>query len=512
MMPLWKSLTKFGNKLNAQKHNGLLQLYFILGSIILIAFYIIYTNVLLQKAKQDSEFIPRSFAKYIVFIEAQINEAEGNSKLISELFAKYINSLTKDNYEDVLVNYIRDEFIANMKMPVIITDDMQIPLYWKNLDVPEAIQFKDLNTTFQTYILNAMQKMEIIPLIYEGKSVGFVYYRSQSTFQDFVQQVQYPIIVTDEFRKPRYWRNMGILENMSYDNLNDAHKQFISKRMNKMVEFPLETEEKRIGFVYFEESDSLKKIRSLVYVEILLIILFVAFGSYGFLMIKNSEKNTLWVGLAKETAHQFGTPITSLKGWTEYLKMYFEDSPQSEEVSPMLVNIEEDVGHLQKIASRFGKVGSSITLKPTKVQEVIEETVNYFETRLPHFSSRIEITFKPDDYEMKVLMDKELFQWTLENLIKNSIDAMTDKGGEISIAVARHKDNVNISISDQGKGIPKGMVKKIFDPGFTTKTRGWGLGLSLVKRIIEEFHKGSIRVAETSPKGTTFEITLKEFV
>jgi signal transduction histidine kinase len=478
--------------------------------VILIAFYIIYTNVLLQKAKQDSEFIPRSFAKYVVFIESQITEAESNSKLISELFATYINSLTKDNYDELLVSYIRDEFVSNIKMPVVITDAQKEPLYWRNLSVPETVQFKDLNDDFQSTIESLMAKMEIIPLSYDEKPVGYVYFRTQSTFQDFVQQVDYPIIVTDETRKPRFWRNMGILENTSYDNLNDAHREFITERMNKMVEFPLETDAKRVGFVYFEESESLKKIRSLVYIEILLIVLFIAFGSYGFLMIKNSEKNTLWVGLAKETAHQFGTPITSLQGWTEYLKMYFEDSPQKEEINSMLEHITEDVGHLQKIASRFGKVGSSITLKSANICNVIKETVDYFESRLPHFSSKIEIKFECVDVEMKALMDRELFQWTLENLIKNSIDAMTEKGGYIIISIKRQKGSIYVHLIDQGKGIPRGMVKKIFEPGFTTKTRGWGLGLSLVKRIIEEFHKGTIRVAETSSNGTIIEIILKE--
>ncbi len=512
MMRLLKNLTGFGTRLNAQKNSNFLQLYFIIGSIVLIGFYITYTNILLKKAKQDSEFIPRSFANYIVYIESQMLEAESNSKLISELFAKYINSLTEDNYEEILVEYIRDEFVTNIAMPVIIADNEKKPLYWRNLDVPEAVQYKDLSHVYKEHIDKIKREMELIPLKYGDKVVGYVFYRSQSGFEDFVQDVQYSLIVTDEFRKPRYWRNMGILENIKYDELNEPNKEFINGRMNKMVEFPLEANGKRVGFVYFEESDSLKKIRSLVYVEILLIVLFLAFGSYGFLMIKNSEKDTLWVGLAKETAHQFGTPITSLQGWTEYLKLHFEDSPEAIEVNPMLDNISEDVKHLQKIASRFGKVGSNIKLKPLNVYETVKETVAYFDTRLPHFSAKIDIDLICRDTDLIASMDKELFQWTLENLVKNSIDAMTAKGGMITISIAKEKNNIHLHLKDQGKGIPKNMTKKIFEPGFTTKTRGWGLGLSLVKRIVEEYHEGKIKVLETSPEGTTFEIQLKEHI
>ncbi len=510
MNQLLKSLMKLGNKLNAQKHNNLLQLYFIVGSIVLIGFYITYTNVLLKKAKQDSEFIPRSFANYIVYIESQMLEAESNSKLISELFAKYIKSLTEDDYEDILVEYIRDDFVTNITMPVIIADDKKQPLYWRNLDIPESVQFKDLSSVYKEHIEKIEAQMDQIPLKYENKIVGYVFYRSQTGFEDFVQDVNYPLIVTDEFRKPRYWRNMGILENVKYEALNEPNKSYINKQMHKMVEFPLEANGKRVGFVYFEESGSLKKIRSLVYVEILLIVLFVAFGSYGFLMIKNSEKDSLWVGLAKETAHQFGTPITSLQGWTDYLKLHFEDSQEADEINPMLENIAEDVKHLQKIASRFGKVGSNVKLQPVKICEVVNETVSYFETRLPHFSAKINIKLSCEDTELRVIMEKELFQWTLENLVKNSIDAMTAKGGLITISVLKENQYMSLRLQDEGKGIPKNMLKKIFEPGFTTKKRGWGLGLSLVKRIIEDYHNGEIRVVETSPKGTTFEIRLKE--
>jgi len=226
---------------------------------------------------------------------------------------------------------------------------------------------------------------------------------------------------------------------------------------------------------------------------------------------KKNEENMLWIGLAKETAHQFGTPISSLLGWLDIISMKIEEKGNDKEMIKMLNYMKTDIDHLYNIASRFGKVGSSIKRTPQNLDNIIHETTKYFKTRLPSMGSEIELIFQNELKDCKVEIDPDLVKWTLENLIKNSIDAIQQKGGKITIKLFERKAKVFIHVIDTGNGIPKSMYKRIFYPGITSKNRGWGLGLSLAKRIIEEFHGGKIRVLTSEVgKGTTIEIILKE--
>ncbi len=491
--------------------NDLIRLYFILGSLMLMGVFIIYTNVLIQNAKNDAQLVPKIFAKYIAYTDSYLKNAEINSTLVPELFATYLTFVPEDNYEIKIAGYIRDEFIQKITYPVILTDNKRKPTYWKNVNIDENIRFDDLNFQQQRKLFHFIHMMSEIPVKYKGKIINYVYYQQPVTFQDFIKQIDYPIIVTDMNRIPLYWRNIGIEENLTYSQLSKLQRQLLNIKEMGMYEIPLQSQEDNLGFVYFTASKSLQQIRYMTIIELLLVIAFITFGVYGLLLLKKTEKDALWVSLAKETAHQFGTPITSLVGWIDFLKMKLSGTNNFPETSTLLDHMSADVDHLKNIAFRFGKVGSSIQLVPYNLNLLIEETVSYFDERLPHLGSKIQIHYISKIQENIVKIEPDLIKWTLENIIKNCIDAMTQKGGNIIITATYRNQIITVQIKDEGKGMPKSMFHKIFEPGVTTKSRGWGLGLSLAKRIIEDYHHGKIRVVEsTIGEGTTFEFTLKE--
>ncbi|HYD21164.1 MAG TPA: HAMP domain-containing sensor histidine kinase [Flavipsychrobacter sp.] len=251
--------------------------------------------------------------------------------------------------------------------------------------------------------------------------------------------------------------------------------------------------------IYYGDSYLLRQLRLFPYVQLTIIILFLVVVLIALSIAHRSIQNQVWVGLSKETAHQLGTPLSSLVGWIELLK---EHEQNKEAVAEM----EKDVDRLKLVADRFGKVGSVPKLEEENLVVRLSNMVDYMQKRAP---SKIEIALFSKEDDIRVNMSGPLFDWVIENLIRNALDAMHEKGS-ISIYVSNHPHQVWIDVKDSGKGIPAHQVKKIFNPGFTTKKRGWGLGLSLSRRIIEKYHHGSIFVKHSEPgKGTTFRIILR---
>lgn len=236
------------------------------------------------------------------------------------------------------------------------------------------------------------------------------------------------------------------------------------------------------------------------YLQLIIIIIFAIFAYIAFSSTKQNEQNRVWVGLAKETAHQLGTPTSSLLGWIEYMRSQPVDQMAVDEMS-------KDLAHLMKIVDRFSKIGSETQLMPMNINEVIGDTVIYFRRRIPR-----NVTLTYNGLAMapiRVSVNAALFEWVIENLMKNSLDALQGQGS-IDVEVVDNGESVYVEVSDTGKGISKGNWERIFEPGFTTKTRGWGLGLSLSRRIIEEYHGGKIGVVRSEQgKGTTIRVTLK---
>ena len=251
--------------------------------------------------------------------------------------------------------------------------------------------------------------------------------------------------------------------------------------------------------VCFADSLMLRRLAAWPYVQLGIVLIFVVIAIFALLTSKRAEQNKVWVGLSKETAHQLGTPISSLMAWTEILKEQYPDDQ-------LLPELDNDVKRLQLIADRFSKIGSLPEPVDTSLNELLQHVVDYMNRRTSH---RVNIVTTLPDHDVRLLLNGSLFEWVIENLAKNAVDAMGENGGQITINVEEQPGRVIIDVSDTGKGIRKKDLANVFRPGFTTKKRGWGLGLSLAKRIVEEYHHGRIYVLRSEiDRGTTFRIEL----
>lgn len=292
----------------------------------------------------------------------------------------------------------------------------------------------------------------------------------------------------------------------SYDNIDEKKindsiyiQKLISRFKKENTPIKIIVDGKIYSTLYYGNSPLLNKLKYYPLALVLIIILFGAVIFFFYSSNKNATQNKLWSGMAKETAHQIGTPLSSLIGWTEILK--------TEEVNPdYIIEIEKDIDRLKTITERFSKIGSLPTLKLTNIVAETIESYDYLKSRS---SKLIDFEIITPNTDIPVNLNKQLYSWTIENLVKNAIDAMKGRG-KLTLEICKLEKDVKIKVTDTGKGIAKKDFKKIFEPGFTTKKRGWGLGLSLTRRIIEDFHNGKIKVLQSEKdKGTTIQITLK---
>lgn len=401
----------------ASNKSLLLKVYFILGSVLLLVLFIIFTNIVINNVKKDIQIVP-------------------------DLYSKFVGMPTDVNLEHFLFQYFMEEILPGIDYPIILTDSLKSPFSWENIDIPKD-NFDQLETRQQNILRSMVRKMES-------------------------KHSMIPLKISDD-------------------------------------------DDKVYSYVFYGDSQTMIQLKMMPYVGMALIFLYVVLGMYGVYTIKKTERDILWVGLAKETAHQFGTPLSSLGGWIDVLSSKMGNCKNGKELQEMLDFMRGDVERLSKIASRFGKVGSVMKFQSCSLHDIIDETIEYFERRLPAGSNKIEIKFESEIKDKKINLDPDLIKWTLENMLKNCIDSMKQKGGNIGVKAFSHKNKTYIHIADEGNGMPKKMFKKIFRPGVTNKERGWGLGLSLAHRIVEEYHNGKIRVLESEVDvGTTFEIVLPE--
>lgn len=283
------------------------------------------------------------------------------------------------------------------------------------------------------------------------------------------------------------------------------HPDLLNQKLVELAEInpriKVETLYNETFYIFFDESKLLKSLTYFPYIQLLVIIVFVLFGYIALRSTKQDEQNRVWIGLAKETAHQLGTPTSSLLGWLEYLR--------TQNIDPTAIaEMNKDIIRLTKVVDRFSKIGAATSLSEGVVNEIVGNSVIYFRTRVPK-----NVTISYNGLAMaqqKAMINEALFEWVIENLLKNAMDALSGKG-TIDVKLSNDDNWIYIDVKDTGKGIAKGNFKRIFEPGFTTKTRGWGLGLSLSKRIIEGYHSGKIFVLDSEiNKGTTIRIALKK--
>jgi len=309
-----------------------------------------------------------------------------------------------------------------------------------------------------------------------------------------------PLILADTMGNIKSIRNLDTAI-ASHDYL--TNKMAYMKKTNEPLEIEYLQGQKII--IYYENSTLLNQLRIYPYFQLGVIALFLAMSYFAFSYSRTSEQNKVWAGMSKETAHQLGTPISSLMGWVDYLKESDFKIPDK-----VIAEIDHDMQRLGLITERFSKIGSEPTLKPYNLYEVLEESVSYINSRT---SDKVEITIKNQDEFKKIIVgvNKPLFAWVVENLCKNAVDAMEGEG-DITFELSGLGDtDILFDVVDTGKGVPTNNFKTIFKPGYTTKKRGWGLGLSLVKRIIENYHQGKIYVKSSEiGQGTRFRIELKK--
>lgn len=308
-----------------------------------------------------------------------------------------------------------------------------------------------------------------------------------------------PVVVTDKKGAISQHRNIDIPSDT--DSL--AVLMDVVARMRadgRIIRVDLGTDGEDYLEVCYSESLILKQLAYYPYVQLIVVLLFFVVCFFAILSSKRAEQNRVWVGLSKETAHQLGTPISSLMAWTTVLK---EKYPSDE----LIPEMERDVARLQRVAERFSKIGSLPEPTSEDAVDVVERAVEYMKHRSP---SQVTYTFNAPRRPLLVRMNAPLIEWVVENLCKNAVDAMNGAGA-IDISLKQSKDYIYLEVSDTGKGIPKSKHKQVFEPGYTTKKRGWGLGLSLAKRIVEEYHKGCIYVKKSAVgRGTTFCVELKK--
>ncbi len=304
-----------------------------------------------------------------------------------------------------------------------------------------------------------------------------------------------PVILTDD--------SFNII---SYLNIDPKHAEkpgYLDKQLVVMRSqhdpIVIEPFEGLVQYIFYKDSDLLYQLRYYPYFQLGVISIFLLVSYFAFSLSRRYEQDFLWVGMAKETAHQLGTPISSLMAWHEYMKA---SAPEGDE---MMEEVAKDLDRLQVITERFSKIGSVPVLEADSLQLTLQQGVGYMARRV---SDKVKFSFDLPEKPIQVALNKPLFDWVLENLIKNALDAMNGSG-QIHIALKSSSKNAIIDFSDTGKGIPKNQFQSIFKPGITTRKRGWGLGLTLVKRIVEKYHKGKIFVkASEVGKGTTFRILL----
>lgn len=313
-----------------------------------------------------------------------------------------------------------------------------------------------------------------------------------------------PVIVVDNHDNIQIHRNIAVNSKDSVNSVTNTLRKM--KRGGKVIRMNYKESMSDTSItpdyidIYYDDSTILKRLSVYPYVQLAVVLVFVGVVLFAMLSFKKNEQNMVWVGLSKETAHQLGTPISSLMAWLELMKLKYEGDE-------LLTPMSEDIMRLQMIANRFSKIGASPELEGINLTELLNETINYMSRRA---SNKVEIVTHFPESAIYAMLNSFLFSWVIENLCKNAIDAISGKG-QIVVTLEETQSAIYIDVSDSGRGIPRNKFKSVFTPGYTTKKRGWGLGLSLARRIVEEYHYGRIYVKESLPGNrTTFRIELKK--
>lgn len=396
----------------------------------------------------------------------------------------------------------------NKNIPIILTDASLHVITTMNLqDGPQ------IGEKFSTQQTTLFSKYEPLQISYKGKLINYIYYSDSQIFNELQQMINNMIhsfiidVTQNAVSVPVVITNNDTTEIFSYGNISDKRvkelqsdsvKFFVQERMSENQAIPIVLNQKKAALIFYEESELITKLKYYPII-IFIISIIILIGAYlTFRSFEKHEKDQLWVGMSKETAHQLGTPISSLMAWLELLKM--------KDLEPEIVSeIDKDINRLNTIASRFSKIGSNPNLSKENIVAIVQNSATYMRNRSSKDTTYV---FHTQQDEIFVMANTALIEWVIENIWKNAIDAMQG-AGTLTIEIGEDNNLATIDITDTGKGLPRNKFKTIFKPGYTTKSRGWGLGLSLAQRIVQEYHHGKILVKTSEvDKGTTFRICL----
>jgi signal transduction histidine kinase len=455
-----------------------------------------------QKVELWSEAIKRR-AELVVFTQKLFDELKTEERKRVDLLgqAYYIIGEAPENAD---LTFISNLISNNSNIPVLLFDDKGRLAISANLDQPDSNTFY-----IDSLVTVAKTKNNTVSLSQVGQKIYYddsrLFRQLQSTMNDLINSfisetvinsASVPVVVTDSTQTL-------ILKKGNIDTLSFTTKEQITTKLNEMraVNAPIEVVLPGQGrqYIFYEDSEVLKQLQLFPVLQLILIGVFLLSSYLIFSSFRKAEQNQVWVGMAKETAHQLGTPLSSLMAWSALLETQGVDKSSIEELN-------KDIDRLNTITDRFSKIGSVPELHEVNLTGAIREMVDYLDSRV---SKKVEISVTCENPDITAHINKPLFSWVIENIVKNAIDAM-DGVGKLNLHICEENNRVCVDITDTGKGIPKHQWRTVFEPGFTTKKRGWGLGLSLVKRIIKQYHEGRIYVKwSEAGKGTTFRIDLR---
>jgi len=473
-----------------------------------------YTNVLVGQIAKEEQSKAKSWAEAIQRKAELVNYTQELFQKIKEEETKKVKTWAMATEEAGKPDLNADPTLALQ----IITSNKTIPIIQVNSDgkITSSSNIPDKTIKDSLKMSRLLREMKLqsnfIKINYTADAFNYIFYGESSVFAELREVLHDQIesfnkdITSNSASAPVIYASAAdsILDYGNLDSVSMSYSTFVKqtisdmKEANKPLEIHLGDEE--VYYIYYYDSPLLIKLKYYPFIQLSVIGLFLIFAYYLFSTARKSEQNQVWVGMAKETAHQLGTPLSSLLAWVEVLRAKGVDEETIKELS-------HDIGRLETVTERFSKIGAKPNLEQHDVNLILNKTISYLKTRL---SKNVNFSQTGASGEVMASMNIPLLEWVLENIIKNGVDAIGGDGN-IDIDITDQSQFVYIDITDNGKGIPKGQRKTVFEPGFTTKQRGWGLGLSLTKRIIENYHSGKVFVKSSElGQGTTFRIVLNK--
>lgn len=501
-------------KIYTKKKSWKVFLLFFASAIVVASLW--YTNGFIKKIAQNERNQVELWAKAISRKADLVRHTESLFENLRKKEKQYVYLWTEATKklvfsgEDDDIDFFTGVISGNQDIPVIVTDEEGNISAFKNLD----LEYDGIKVFKPEQAGQFTNYPPIIAPYYEDRCL-YIYYRNSNTYyqlkntlEDFTRSfldeivnnsLSTPVVITDSTRARVIAFGGSLDSSQVIDSV--ALSQTIARMQTSKEPIIVNLPNKGKNYIFYEESPMLTRMRYYPPVLLSVIALFLIISYSFFSTSRKSEQSSVWAGMAKETAHQLGTPISSLMGWLEVMKMKYTDEEAFDEMN-------KDIDRLKLVSERFSKIGSTPELKEENIVSVVDEVVNYMRLRAP---KKIRLSLINDaSEEISAKFNKHLIIWVFENLIKNAVDAIGSEKGSIGVSIGRNEKGVVIDVVDSGKGIQKSKHKNVFNPGYSTKTRGWGLGLSLSKRIIEDYHRGKIFVKASAPgQGSTFRIMLK---